>query len=259
MSRRITSGVVGRQVLGSIKTINNRLEAVEANGDLVLDANGSSEAISGSGISRSATNFQIDNGASLILAETGSTHGVALKSPDVIAADITYTLPGTITDNNFLKTNASGTLSWAAVAVDVSNQTADPTVYYPTFITETSGTAGSVNVSNTKLSFVPSTGTLTATALVESSSVTLKENITPVENALDAIMKLSGVLYDRKDGSSKNEAGFIAEDVNKILPNLVTKDNSGNPHGINYTKFSVYLVEAIKSMQQEIINLKTNK
>lgn len=100
-------------------------------------------------------------------------------------------------------------------------------------------------------------GTFQAQTITETSSITLKENINPIENALDSITKLVGVIYDRKDGSSKNEAGLIAEETDKILPNLVTKDNQGNPEGINYTKITAYLIEAIKTLKADIDELKT--
>ena len=100
-------------------------------------------------------------------------------------------------------------------------------------------------------------GALTAASLTETSSITLKENVTPIENALDKILKLKGVVYDRKDGSSINEAGFIAEDFNKVIPNIVTKDVNGNPEGINYTKVSAYLVEAIKTIKEDLDTLKS--
>jgi hypothetical protein len=70
---------------------------------------------------------------------------------------------------------------------------------------------------------------------------------------------LCGVSYDRRDGSRKNEVGLIAEEVNKIIPNLVTKNATGDPEGIQYTKLTAYLVEAIKSLKAEIDELKGNK
>ena len=99
-------------------------------------------------------------------------------------------------------------------------------------------------------------GRITVNNLVETSTITLKENVQPLTNALDTIKQLVGVIYDRKDKSSLNEAGLIAEDVNKILPNLVTKDDNGNPYGIQYTKIIAYLVEAIKDQQEQIEELK---
>lgn len=94
-------------------------------------------------------------------------------------------------------------------------------------------------------------GSVTAASITETSSIAYKENVNPITNALDAIVQLVGVTYDRKDGSTKNEAGLIAEDAAKVLPNLVTYKD-GKPEGINYTKLSAYLIEAVKELKDEI-------
>jgi hypothetical protein len=86
--------------------------------------------------------------------------------------------------------------------------------------------------------------------LTETSSITLKENVNPITNALDYISQLVGVTYDRKDGSAKNRAGLIREEVEKVLPNVV------NDNGIQYTNIIAYLVESIKDLKKEIENLK---
>lgn len=99
-------------------------------------------------------------------------------------------------------------------------------------------------------------GRITVNNIVETSSIALKENVQPISGALDVVKQLMGVIYDRKDKSSINEAGLIAEDVNKVLPNLVVKDAKGNPYGIQYTKLVAYLVEAIKDQQEQIDELK---
>ena len=97
--------------------------------------------------------------------------------------------------------------------------------------------------------------TLSATSITETSSIVYKENVNPIANALESILDLVGVTYDRKDGTSKNEAGLIAEETAKVLPNIVTfKD--GSPEGINYTKLSAYLIESVKSLKSEIEDLK---
>lgn len=104
-----------------------------------------------------------------------------------------------------------------------------------------------------------SAGTITATALVETSSIALKENISPISDALKSVLSLNGVTYDRKDGSSTKEAGLIAEQVFDILPNIVSTNKDGNPEGINYTKLTAYLIEAVKELKNEIDTLKGNK
>jgi hypothetical protein len=99
-------------------------------------------------------------------------------------------------------------------------------------------------------------GTITATAFTETSSITLKENINPIIDGLSSILSLSGVTYDRKDGSYKKEAGLIAEDVFQVLPNLVSLNKDGTPEGINYTKLTAYLIEAVKELKSELDSLK---
>jgi hypothetical protein len=250
MARRISTGTVGSNVLGSLTTINNTLQSVITDEDVVIDPNGT-------GIVQSTADLQINNGLSLRLADGDSSAYVAFKSPTTLVASYTLTFPADDgATNQVLQTDGSGVLTWATASLSVTNQLSDSTTYYPTITTASSGNITGINTSSTKLSFVPSTGTLTTTALVETSSMTLKENIVPIENALESLLKLTGVIYDRKDGSTKNEAGLIAEDVNEVLPNLVTKDENGNPFGINYTKFSAYLIEAVKTLSAQLDDLK---
>ena len=253
MARRISTGVLGRSILGSIVAEDNSLQSVVTNENIILEPNGT-------GIVVSLKDVQLNSASSLRLADSDSSNYLSLKAPATVANNITYVLPGSgIVGGYVLQTDASGNLSWTAPSVTITNQTTDIATYYPTITTATSGTITTASVSSTKLTYVPSTGTLTTTALVESSSIALKENVTPIENALETVLKLTGVIYDRKDGSYKNEAGLIAEDVYKILPNLVTTDKEGNPYGINYTKFSAYLIEAVKELHSQITVLKQDK
>jgi hypothetical protein len=277
MARRITSGISGRSILGSLTALNNSLQSVVLNTNVVLEPNGT-------GIVESTAHLQINDGSALRLADDDSSAYVAFKSPATLGASYTLTFPANDGDNTqMLQTNGSGVLTWAAPFVSITDQVADGTVYYPTIITGTSGTTAEVNTSSSKLSFVPSTGRLSVTAITagsaiisggsidganvgattagtgrfttitETSSIAYKENITPITNALDAILQLVGVTYDRKDGSTKGEAGLIKEEVEKVLPNLVKDD------GIHYTKLTAYLIEAVKSLNDEIYQLKGNK
>jgi hypothetical protein len=282
MARKITSGIVGRAVLGSLTTDNNSLQSVATNANLLLEPNGT-------GIVQSTKDLQINAANALRLADSDSSNYIALKSPATVSSNITYTLPGSgVTADYFLKTDGSGNLSWAQATITVTNQTADAATYYPAITTATSGTLTAVSTSSNKLTYVPSTGTLsstemrvtastasstvgsgalvvtgglgvggqlTATTIVETSSIVFKENVEPIDNALDKIMQLFGVTYDRKD-NNEHEAGLIAEDVYKVVPELVSLDANGKPHGIKYTKLGAYLLESIKTLKAEIDGLK---
>lgn len=92
--------------------------------------------------------------------------------------------------------------------------------------------------------------------ITETSSIALKENINPIEDALFKVMQLVGVTYDRIDGSTKSEAGLIAEKVNEVIPEIVAKDKDGNIVGIHYSRLTTYLLEAIKALKSEINEIK---
>ena len=190
------------------------------------------------------------------LSVAGSSTGSVRFVAQAAAGSATYTLPNALpgTAGFALVSDLSGNLSWAAAGAALATDTS--TTLYPTMSTTTTGNFTAAKV-NTNLTFNGTTGVLTTSGgFVESSSITLKENVMPITNALDIILQLCGVTYDRKDGSKKNEPGLIAERVAEIADNLVMRDDNGNPTGIYYTKISAYLVEAIKGLHSQIDPLK---
>ena len=248
MGRRVTNGTVGSAGLGNF-TVSGTTLVGPSNSDITLDP-------VGTGVLKVAGDAQLNAQGDLRFGDADSSNWVAFQAPATVAANVTWTLPAADgTAGQALVTNASGTLSWATNSVSISDETTNATRYL-SFTAGTSGTASTLYVSSTKFTVNPSTGVLTTVSITESSSIALKENINPIENALDSIMRLVGVTYDRRDGSKKEEAGLIAEEVDKILPNLVTKDQDGRPDAIHYTKLTAYLIEAVKSLKAEINSLK---
>ena len=208
------------------------------------------------GVQNTGSIFNIYNKLSI----KGSTSGSVTFAAPATAGSVTYTLPSAdATSSGYaLVSNGSGTLSWAAAGASLADDTTT-TSLYPVMSSSATGSLTAGKTTASKFSFNALTGTLTITALTESSSIALKENVNPIDNALDAILNLVGVTYDRRDGSSKGEAGLIAEEVNKVIPNIVSKDKNGNPEGIHYTKLTAYLVESVKSLKMEIDELKKGK
>jgi len=88
-----------------------------------------------------------------------------------------------------------------------------------------------------------------------------KENIKPIESALDKAMQLQGVTFDWKDSESileiKEDIGFIAQDVQEVLPELVRDNGKGNL-SLRYQGITPILLEAIKELKAEIEELKLN-
>lgn len=248
MGRRVTNGTVGSAGLGNF-TVSGTTLVGPSNSDITLDP-------VGSGVLKIAGDAQLNAQGDMRFGDADSSNWVAFQAPSTVASNVTWTLPATDgSSGQALTTNGSGTLSWSSTTVTISDETTNATRYLA-FAAATSGTVSTVYVSSTKFTVNPSTGVLTTVSITESSSIALKENVAPIENALDAIMKLVGVTYDRRDGSKKDEAGLIAEEVDKVLPNIVTKDENGRPDAIHYTKLTAYLIEAVKSLKAEINSLK---
>ena len=87
-----------------------------------------------------------------------------------------------------------------------------------------------------------------AGTLTETSSRRYKKNIKPITDQLKKLIQLQGVEYDRKE-SQNHEIGLIAEEVNKVYPDLVSKNNEGQTEGIQYSKLTSVLVESIKELK----------
>jgi hypothetical protein len=94
--------------------------------------------------------------------------------------------------------------------------------------------------------------------LFETSDSTLKTEIRDIESSSEIIAQLKGVTYLKKNElDGPRRSGFIAQEVEKILPGVVYTNDSTGIKLISYTKIIPYLVEAIKDQQVEIEELKT--
>lgn len=101
--------------------------------------------------------------------------------------------------------------------------------------------------------------------LYQYSDMNAKENITPLANekspATDTniakIEKLKGVNYTWKDDKDKRlQVGFLAQDVESVIPEAVMTNDSTQIKSLAYTAIIPYLVEAIKEQQVQIEALK---
>jgi hypothetical protein len=94
--------------------------------------------------------------------------------------------------------------------------------------------------------------------ITENSSIRYKKDIVQIENGLEKVLQLSGVTYTKINNEQK-EAGVIAEEVAKILPEAVGFDTEGRPDSVSYGRLTALLIEAIKDLKKEIDELKGNK
>jgi Chaperone of endosialidase len=70
--------------------------------------------------------------------------------------------------------------------------------------------------------------------------------------------RLSSKIYSLKprtfmfDGEKRKSIGLIAEDVEKSIPQIVTRDDKGDVSGIRYDLLSVLLLNEVKNLKREI-------
>ena len=137
-------------------------------------------------------------------------------------------------------------------------------------VTSVSGTNGisksgsssvSLSMSGTYTGDFRVTGEISATADVVayySSDERLKDNVKVIENASDKVAQLRGVEFDWNDKQTTYEGhdvGVIAQDVEKVLPELVQTRDDGYK-AVKYEKIVGLLIEAIKDLQDEVKALK---
>ena len=120
--------------------------------------------------------------------------------------------------------------------------------------TNASGTAGEIRATNEITAFY-------------SSDKRLKTNIVNIENALEKIMSINGVMFDWTDeyissrgGEDgffvrKKDTGLIADEVELILPELVAVREDGYK-GLKYEKMQGLIVESIKELKKQIDQIK---
>ena len=92
----------------------------------------------------------------------------------------------------------------------------------------------------------------------------LKENIKPLDNALDKVLQINGIEFDSKQltkkekktihGNEGHDVGVIAQEIEEVLPEVVTTRDTGYK-AVKYEKIVPLLIEAIKEQQQQINKL----
>jgi hypothetical protein len=180
-------------------------------------------------------------------------HLAAHIEPALYAAEAPFLnryYTGNVDDNTmhtdlFLNGNNIST----AKSVTASQQVNTPMVADPNTPTYQVTMAGTSNINN-----LVANGTITSADYLHLSDVRLKDEIRDMEDPLNLVNRLHGHRFVwRRDGSQ--DVGFIAQEVQKVLPEAVTIA----PNGLLAVKYDVLtapLVEAVKRQQNEISALR---
>ncbi|MFM1792449.1 MAG: hypothetical protein RLZZ252_803 [Bacteroidota bacterium] len=107
------------------------------------------------------------------------------------------------------------------------------------------------------------TGDIIANSIAGSSDARFKTNISPITNSLQKVLALRGVHFNwnttafpERMFSDKKTIGFIAQEVEKVVPEIVQTENTPEQYkSVHYDKVVALLVEAIKEQQKQINQL----
>lgn len=88
------------------------------------------------------------------------------------------------------------------------------------------------------------------------SDLRLKEQVRPIEKALQKIMKLKGVEFSWKNTKDpRGNIGLIAQEVEKVVPEVITVNPITGFYGLEYDKLTALLIEGMKKQQEQIVSL----
>ena len=94
-------------------------------------------------------------------------------------------------------------------------------------------------------------------SITEFSDARFKENVEPIENALEKVCSIGGYTYN-KIGDSRRNAGVLAQEVMTVLPEVVHGSEDTN-YSVSYGNMVSLLIEAIKELKLEMEKISQSK
>jgi hypothetical protein len=207
------------------------------------------------------------SGVGTLMADLTATNGLNLTtSPYDGSAASAVKLGGSLIENTTITQTVSGNESFTVL----NNGTSGTIVNLASsgdFIVQDNGSTafivnddGNVGIGGASGSYkLRVTGKVKSDGINETSDARLKKNVNAIEDALHKVMEMRGVTYNWKteefperNFDKQLQFGLIAQDLEKVIPELVDTDNEGWK-SIEYSHIVPVLIEAIKE-QQKIID-----
>ena len=96
--------------------------------------------------------------------------------------------------------------------------------------------------------------TSTSEITYDSSSERYKDNIRDSAYGLSEVLKMRSRMFEyKKEGTT--DVGLVAEELNGLVPELVTKDAENRPDAVSYDRLVSVLIKAIQEQQATITAL----
>ena len=214
-----------------------------------------------------AQEFNTEYVTSSVIFESGST-AFGNSSDDIHTFTGSVNISGSTTLQNLqadvinattINATVSGSIDQAVTASFATNAATASTVTFNGGLTTTSDVQfDSLGVG---VAATGATGEIVATGDITayySSDERLKDNITPLSNAIEKINQIGGYEFDWNSNSSHSghDVGVIAQEIEKVLPEVVANRDTGYK-AVRYEKIVALLIQAIKEQQLQIDELKS--
>ena len=194
---------------------------------------------------------------------SGSVAGGIFTRPSrnsIEAAQFSGSFSGNVTTATRLQTartingtSFNGTAN-ITVPVNVTARNTSAVTHYLLFVTTTGNTTA---YRDSGLTYVPTSGVLTAIDMAATSDIRLKNVVsTGMYDALSVVNKMHMISYNWKDGKRPEQLniGFSAQEIQQLVPEVVFEDSDGTLR-LSYGKLVPVLVEAIKTLTNKVNEL----
>ncbi len=189
-----------------------------------------------------AADFTIDAGGDIILDADGTDiklkdNGTEFGSFKIASSD--FIIKSAINNKDILFKGQDGGSTITALQLDMSD-------------------AGNAQfLSNISGSQIEASGDVIAFG---SSDERLKDNIQPISEPLYKLSKVGGYTFDwndKQDTYKGNDVGVVAQEIEEVLPQLVTTRDTGYK-AVKYEKIVPLLIESIKELQKKVEDIEKN-
>ena len=155
--------------------------------------------------------------------------------------------------------DTSGNATSATTATNATNITlaaeSSDTTCFPVFATAATGNQAPKTSSN--LTYDSVDEILSCTDFNTTSDINLKKDIEIITNANEILNQINGVNFTWIK-SNKPSVGIIAQEIEKVLPQLVNERSDTGTKSVNYNGLIGVLIEAVKELSQRVEKLEKN-
>jgi sugar lactone lactonase YvrE len=178
------------------------------------------------------------------------------NTPRGLSIDTNSTLYVADTQHNAIRTITASTCIITKLNV---NTLSVNTILTPSAATSVvfSDPSGTYYTSDSAFTYDALTKVLTINGITQSSDSRFKKNIVPLSNGLSSVLALNPVYYTMVNSDQKR-IGFLAQDVEAVLPELVHTDTSAEQKkSIEYANLTAVLVDSVKELNAQVVSLQS--